>query len=136
MTGEVKLPVIQSSVEQSLQQNSVIKREKQQSHQQKQPGATGSDEREKVAKDKKCKSDSNRKSSDEKRQGAPRATDMHKQGGGNIPTDPLGSLPTSHTKKYLPRQQTWSGPHGSNPPPCTPSPTQSEYESCDQWEDY
>ena len=138
VTGEVKLPVIHSSVEQTLQQNSVIKPEKQQSHQQKQeqPCATGSDEREKVAKDKKSKSDSSRKSSSEKQEGVSKATDMYKKGGGNIPTDPLGSLPTSHTKKYLPRQQTWAGPHGSTPPPYTPSPTQSEYESCEQFEDY
>merc|ERR1711953_883347 len=39
--------------------------------------------------------------------------------------DPLGALPTSHTKKYLPRQQTWAS--GTPPPPLpqTPSPTQS-----------
>ena len=51
--------------------------------------------------------------------------------------DPLGSLPTSHTKKYLPRQQTWAS--GTPPPPIpqTPSPTQSEYDTCpDPWEDY
>merc|ERR1711956_169506 len=35
-------------------------------------------------------------------------------GNGNMPNkeilaDPLGALPTSHTKKYLPRQQTWAG---------------------------
>ena len=51
--------------------------------------------------------------------------------------DPLGALPTSHTKKYLPRQQTWAS--GTPPPPLpqTPSPTQSEYDTCpDPWEDY
>jgi len=81
-------------------------------------------------------------------------------GNGNMPNkevlaDPLGALPTSHTKKYLPRQQTWAGT-GSQPPtspanqvpnqtthqippisPQTPSPTQSEYDTCpDPWEDY
>ena len=62
-------------------------------------------------------------------------TNMYKKS--SIPADALGSLPTSHTKKYLPRQQTWAGPQGSTPPPqISPSPTQSEYESCDQWEDY
>jgi len=44
--------------------------------------------------------------------------------------DPLAALPTSHTKKYLPRQQTWSGegppsPSHQIPLPQTPSPTQS-----------
>lgn len=84
-------------------------------------------------------------------------------GNGNMPNkeilaDPLGALPTSHTKKYLPRQQTWAGhptsvsagssnisPNfSSNPnllphpiPTQTPSPTQSEYDTCpDPWEDY
>ena len=83
--------------------------------------------------------------------------------GNNMPNkevlaDPLGALPTSHTKKYLPRQQTWAGnptsvsagssnisPNfSSNPnllphpiPTQTPSPTQSEYDTCpDPWEDY
>ena len=64
------------------------------------------------------------------------ASDMHK-----LPADPLGALPTSHTKKYpLPRQQTWSGEGGAQQhptgPPRSPSPTQSEYESCDPWDDY
>eukprot|EP00093_Oithona_nana_P001773 01773.XXX_148_9859_1 [CDS] Oithona nana genome sequencing. len=39
--------------------------------------------------------------------------------------------------KYLPRQQTWAS--GTPPPPLpqTPSPTQSEYDTCpDPWEDY
>ena len=50
--------------------------------------------------------------------------------------DPLGALPTSHTKKYLPRQQTWAS-GTPPPPPQTPSPTQSEYDTCpDPWEDY
>ena len=81
--------------------------------------------------------------------------------------DPIAALPTSHNKKYLPRQQTWASP--SPPPPNllpppssgmmmtpaggggsnttvgalgtlgtqTPSPTQSEYDTCpDPWEDY
>merc|ERR1712223_490029 len=45
--------------------------------------------------------------------------------------DPLAALPTSHTKKYLPRQQTWAGGSEGGPPspnltlPQTPSPTQS-----------
>ena len=83
--------------------------------------------------------------------------------GNNMPNkevlaDPLAALPTSHTKKYLPRQQTWAGnptsvsagssnisPNfSSNPnllphpiPTQTPSPTQSEYDTCpDPWEDY
>merc|ERR1711953_920425 len=74
--------------------------------------------------------------------------------------DPIAALPTSHNKKYLPRQQTWASP--SPPPPNllpppssgmmmtpaggggsnttvgalgtlgtqTPSPTQSEYDTC------
>ncbi len=46
-----------------------------------------------------------------------------------VKADPVGNLPTSHTKKYLPRQMT-------SPPPATPSPTQSEYDTCDPWEDY
>ena len=67
--------------------------------------------------------------------------------------DPLAALPTSHTKKYLPRQQSWasnpssplppisasSNPNTLPPPPAvqTPSPTQSEYDTCpDPWEDY
>jgi len=57
--------------------------------------------------------------------------------------DPLAALPTSHTKKYLPRQQTWAGGSEGGPPspnltlPQTPSPTQSEYDTCpDPWEDY
>jgi len=58
--------------------------------------------------------------------------------------DPIAALPTSHTKKYVPRQQSWASP---SPPPSaatfqsvtnqTPSPTQSEYDTCpDPWEDY
>merc|ERR1712062_196914 len=39
--------------------------------------------------------------------------------------DPLGALPTSHTKKYLPRQQTWASSTPPPPLPQTPSPTQS-----------
>ena len=59
--------------------------------------------------------------------------------------DPVAALPTSHTKKYLPRQQTWAGagpgspvPHlGQGPAaPHTPSPTLSEYDTCDPWDDY
>lgn len=51
--------------------------------------------------------------------------------------DPIGALPTSHTKKYLPRQQTWSPPTPAAPAVQTPSPTQSEYDTCpDPWEDY
>lgn len=57
-----------------------------------------------------------------------------------ILADPLGALPTSHTKKYLPRQQTWANPSSPLPsPPAvqTPSPTQSEYDTCpDPWDDY
>ena len=82
---------------------------------------------------------SDRKSSSEYQEGlkAKSSPDMYKKTGGNIPIDPIGSLPTSHTKKYLPRQQTWAGPQGSTPPPpISPSPTQSEYESCDPWDDY
>jgi len=63
-------------------------------------------------------------------------------GNGNMPNkevlaDPLGALPTSHTKKYLPRQQTWAGTGSPSSPanpqtthqippisPQTPSPTQ------------
>ena len=56
--------------------------------------------------------------------------------------DPVAALPTSHTKKYLPRQQTWgAGPGSSSPnlghgPAHTPSPTLSEYDTCDPWDDY
>ena len=48
------------------------------------------------------------------------------------PVDPLASLPTSHSKQY---QRTFSG--GSPPPgPHSPSPSQSEYDTCDPWDDY
>jgi hypothetical protein len=65
--------------------------------------------------------------------------DMDKE----VLVDPVAALPTSHTKKYLPRQQTWANPSPPPPvggllqPPQTPSPTQSEYDTCpDPWEDY
>jgi hypothetical protein len=56
--------------------------------------------------------------------------------------DPVAALPTSHTKKYLPRQQTWGAGPGSPAPNLghgsahTPSPTLSEYDTCDPWDDY
>ena len=135
VAGEVKLSAIPASVEEHMQSTST-RSEKQKSNLQNQHqllsvDAGGCDEREKVSKDKNLKSD--RKSSSENQEGL--KTDMYKKS--SIPADPLGSLPTSHTKKYLPRQQTWAGPQGSTPPPqISPSPTQSEYESCDPWEDY
>ena len=137
--GEVKRSAIPSIAEHIHEQNAVTKSEKHQPYHQKQTSASGCDEREKVTKDKTIKTDPNRKSSNEKQEGLMHksSTEMYKKAGGSIPNDPLGSLPTSHTKKYLPRQQTWAGPQGSTPPPLhTPSPTQSEYESCDQWDDY
>ena len=42
--------------------------------------------------------------------------------------DPVAALPTSHTKQY-------SKNFGS-PPPHSPSPSQSEYDTCDPWDDY
>ena len=46
--------------------------------------------------------------------------------------DPLASLPTSHSKQY---HRAFSG--GSPPPgPHSPSPSQSEYDTCDPWDDY
>ena len=141
VAGEVKLSAIPASVEEHMQSAST-RSEKQKSnlqnqHQPLSVDAGGCDERERVSKDKNLKSD--RKSSSENQENLVRKTtpDMYKKSSGNIPVDPLGSLPTSHTKKYLPRQQTWAGPQGSTPPPqISPSPTQSEYESCDPWEDY
>ena len=54
--------------------------------------------------------------------------------------DPVAALPTSHTKKYLPRQQTWGSgsptQHLGQGPNHTPSPTLSEYDTCDPWDDY
>ena len=43
--------------------------------------------------------------------------------------DPLASLPTSHTKNY---HKNFAG----NSPAHSPSPTQSEYDTCDPWDDY
>lgn len=43
--------------------------------------------------------------------------------------DPLASLPTSHTKKYLPKQLSLRV--GTPPAQYSPSPTQSEYDTCD-----
>jgi len=43
--------------------------------------------------------------------------------------DPVSALPTSHTKQY---HKNYSG----TPPPHSPSPTQSEYDTCDPWDDY
>jgi len=43
--------------------------------------------------------------------------------------DPVAALPTSHTKQY---HKNYSG----TPPPHSPSPTQSEYDTCDPWDDY
>jgi hypothetical protein len=44
--------------------------------------------------------------------------------------DPIAALPTSHTKKYLPRQQTWAPGSGPASPHFkqTPKPIFSEYE--------
>ena len=56
--------------------------------------------------------------------------------------DPVAALPTSHTKKYLPRQQTWGAGGGSPTQNLgqahthTPSPTLSEYDTCDPWDEY
>ena len=53
-----------------------------------------------------------------------------------ILADPIGHLPTSQGKRHFSRQQTWAN---SSPPPSqqSPSPTQSEYDTCpDPWEDY
>ena len=132
VAGEVKLSSIPASVEEHMQSVST----RSDNHQQLLRAIGGREEREKVPKDKNLKSD--RKSSSENQEGlvVKTAPDMYKKSSGNIPNDPLGSLPTSHTKKYLPRQQTWAGPQGSTPPPISPSPTQSEYESCDPWDDY
>ena len=44
--------------------------------------------------------------------------------------DPVSALPTSHTKQY--HRNYGSG----TPPPHSPSPTQSEYDTCDPWDDY
>merc|ERR1712223_732310 len=125
VAGEVKLSAIPASVEEHMRSASSTRSEKQKSnlqnqHQPLSVDAGGCDEREKVSKDKNLKSD--QKSSSENKEGL--KTDMYKKS--SIPADPLGSLPTSHTKKYLPRQQTWAGPQGSTPPPqISPSPTQS-----------
>lgn len=43
--------------------------------------------------------------------------------------DPLAALPTSHTKKYLPKQLSLRT--GTPPAQYSPSPTQSEYDTCD-----
>ena len=48
--------------------------------------------------------------------------------------DPLAALPTSQTKKYLPRQASLRS--GTPPAQYSPSPTQSEYDTCDPWDDY
>ena len=42
--------------------------------------------------------------------------------------NPLQSLPTSHTKTYHKNM--------GSPPPHSPSPSQSEYDTCDPWDDY
>ena len=42
--------------------------------------------------------------------------------------DPVAALPTSHTKQYHKNFGT--------PPPHSPSPSQSEYDTCDPWDDY
>merc|ERR1712038_33396 len=117
VAGEVKLSAIPASVEEHMQ--SVTTRSEKQAvnhHQQQQHfrASGGCEEREKVPKDKNLKRD--RKLSSENQEGSV-VKDMYKKSSGNIPNDPLGSLPTSHTKKYLPRQQTWAGPQGSTPPP-------------------
>ena len=49
--------------------------------------------------------------------------EKHKQSG-----DPVAALPTSHTKQYHKNFGT--------PPPHSPSPSQSEYDTCDPWDDY
>lgn len=49
--------------------------------------------------------------------------EKHKQIG-----DPVAALPTSHTKQYHKNFGT--------PPPHSPSPSQSEYDTCDPWDDY
>ena len=43
--------------------------------------------------------------------------------------DPLAALPTSHNKQYHRNV-------GGQTPPHSPSPTQSEYDTCDPWDDY
>jgi hypothetical protein len=132
VAGEVKLSSIPASVEEHMQSASTRSEKQQVNHQQ---PLRASGEREKVPRDKNLKSD--RKSSSENQEGLVVKTvqDMYKKASGNIPNDPLGSLPTSHTKKYLPRQQTWAGPQGATSPPISASPTQSEYESCDPWDE-
>jgi len=110
VAGEVKASNLQSSADQKADQLKLLKQLQQQHHQ-----------------------------SSEQQQQQPQE-DMYK----NM-NDPLAALPTSHTKKYLPRQQTWAGPSTSStiptpssPPPVvnSPSPTQSEYDTCDPWDDY
>ena len=137
MAGEVKLSALPASVQEHVQGASIRSEQEKINPQQSLSVIGKCDEREKVSTTRKLKSD--RKSSSENQEGlkAKSSPDMYKKTGGNIPIDPIGSLPTSHTKKYLPRQQTWAGPQGSTPPPpISPSPTQSEYESCDPWDDY
>ena len=137
VAGEVKLSALPASVQEHVQGASIRSEQEKINPQQSLSVIGKCDEREKVSTTRKLKSD--RKSSSENQEGlkAKSSPDMYKKTGGNIPIDPIGSLPTSHTKKYLPRQQTWAGPQGSTPPPpISPSPTQSEYESCDPWDDY
>jgi len=45
--------------------------------------------------------------------------------------DPIAALPTSQTKQYHKNIG-----NGGSPPPHSPSPTQSEYDTCDPWDDY
>lgn len=42
--------------------------------------------------------------------------------------DPVAALPTSHNKQYH--------KNFGSPPPHSPSPSQSEYDTCDPWDDY
>lgn len=126
VAGEVKAAqLLQSSVEQQEQQRALIKLYSQQ---QSKFGAP------------------NDQQLVEQQQGAPGRgeppLDVMYQ---NLP-DPLTALPSSQTKKYPTRQLvSWSGPSSasstnSNVQPqfsgnaCSPSPSQSEYESCDQWD--
>ena len=54
----------------------------------------------------------------------------------------LSQQQAGKTAKFLPRQQTWAGHSGGGAgsllatPPHSPSPTQSEYDTADPWEDY
>ena len=60
------------------------------------------------------------------RSSSPEQVNMYQQKHKNF--DPIAALPTSHNKHYK--------NYGGTPPPHSPSPTQSEYDTCDPWDDY